>query len=152
MKYQVVLYMWKINPNINLHWRCDSVSWIKYWMCWDIPEKKGGVEDILFWNLPVEYFIFLGLEIPGKTKLHLWKFYKIVLDSLKIPRPKTKSPGNFTLFFLVTLGNSSLFLINSWKFHMLFFWNPRKFYIPPPTVYFFPGIAHSTPKSYASNV
>ena len=51
-----------------------------------------------------------------------WIFHKIVLDPLEIPRPKTKTPGNSThiIYFLVTLGNSTLFLINHWKFHMLF--------------------------------
>ena len=73
-------------------------------------KKNRGVGDILFWKPPVEYFIFLPLELPGKTKLHSWKFYKIVLDSLKIPRPKTKSTGNSTQFFLG----------RPWKFQFVF--------------------------------
>ena len=85
-------------------------------------KKNRGVEDILFSKPPVEYFIFLPLEIPGKTKLHSLKFYKIVLDPLKIPRPKPSPLEIPDYFFLVTLGNSSLFLINFWKFRMLFFW------------------------------
>ena len=39
--------------------------------------------------------------------------------------------------FLVTLENSSLFLINPWKFHMLVFWYPWKFHILNPAVCFF---------------
>ena len=31
--------------------------------------------------------------------------------------------------FLVTLGNSTLFIINPWKFHMLFLWYPWKLHI-----------------------
>ena len=38
-------------------------------------------------------------EIPDK-KLHPWKFHKIVINPLEIPSPKTKTPGNSTLFFL----------------------------------------------------
>ena len=37
-------------------------------------------------------------------------FHKIVLDPLEIPRPKTKTPGDSTLFFLGHL----------WKFHFVF--------------------------------
>ena len=57
-----------------------------------------------------EILHFLPLEIPGKTKLHPWKFYKIVLDPLKISRPKTKSPENSTLFFFG----------HPWKFQFVF--------------------------------
>ena len=50
----------------------------------------------------LEFFIFftLPLEIPDKTMLNSWIFCKIVLDSLEILRPKRKTPGNSTLFFL----------------------------------------------------
>ena len=51
-------------------------------------------------NLPWEFY----------PKLHHWKFHKIVLDPLEIPRSKTKTPGNFTLFFLG----------HPWKFHFVF--------------------------------
>ena len=110
-------------------------------------KKNRGVEDIPFSKPLVEYFIFLPLEIPGKTKLHSLKFYKIVLDPLKIPRPKPSPLEIPDYFFLVTLGNSSLFLINFWKFRMLFFWYPRKFHTPSPNACFFSGIAHWTPNS-----
>ena len=76
-----------------------------------------------FENPPgIFHFFTLPLEILDKTKLNPWIFHKIVLDPLEIPRPKTKTPGNSThiIYFLVTLGNSTLFLINHWKFHMLF--------------------------------
>ena len=62
--------------------------------------KNRWAEGILFSKPHMEYFVFLHLESPDKTKLHPWKFYKIVLDPLKIPRPKTKSPENSTLFFI----------------------------------------------------
>ena len=49
-------------------------------------------------------YLFIFLLYPWKfhsykTKLNPWKFHKIVLDPLKIPGPKTKTPGNCTLFF-----------------------------------------------------
>ena len=80
-----------------------------------IPEKiqTRGVEDILFWKPPEIFNYFtLPLKIPDKTKLNPWMFHNLVLDSFKIPRPKTKTSGNSTLFFLVTLENSTSFLIN----------------------------------------
>ena len=73
-------------------------------------KSKWGVEDILLKTL-LEIFIFftLPLEIADKTKLSPWIFHKIVLDPMEIPHYS----------FLVTPGNSTLFLINHWKFHML---------------------------------
>ena len=52
----------------------------------------------------------LPQEIPNRTKLKLWKFCKIVLDPLEIPRPKIKTCGNSTWFFLDHL----------WRFHFVF--------------------------------
>ena len=86
---------------------------------------------------PCGIFYFLPLEILGKTKLHPWKFYEIVLDPLKMSRPKPSPLEISHYFFSITLGNSNLLLINSWKFHMLFFWYPRKFHIPLPLFNFF---------------
>ena len=56
------------------------------------------------------HFFTLLLEIPDKTKSHPWKFGKIVLDLLEIPRPKTETPGNATLYFLG----------HPWKFNFVF--------------------------------
>ena len=68
-----------------------------------IPEKNRVILKtyILFWNPHARIFLFfyITLEIPDKTELHTWKFHKIVLDPWEIPRPKTKTPGNSTLFF-----------------------------------------------------
>ena len=79
----------------------------------------------------LEIFIFftLPLEIADKTKLSPWIFHKIVLDPMEIPHYS----------FLVTPGNSTLFLINHWKFHMLSLYTLG--YPPPPPVWIFPGIA-----------
>ena len=86
------------------------------------------------------HFFTLPLEIPDKTEHHPWKFCKVVFHPLEIPSPKTKTPGNSTwFFFLVTPGNSTSFLINLWKFHMLFLWYPWKFHIfnPLPCLFIF---------------
>ena len=96
---------------------------------------RGGLRIYFFDKPPgIFHFFTLPLEIPGKTKLNPWIFHKIVIDSLEIPRPKRKTPGNSHYFFLVNLGNSTSFLINPWKFHMLFFDAPGIFTIssPPP--------------------
>ena len=74
--------------------------------------KQGGgvVGDILFWTAPgIFHFFTLPLEISEKTKLHPWKFHKIVWHPLEIPRPKTKTTGNSSLFFLG----------HPWKFHFV---------------------------------
>ena len=60
-----------------------------------------------FFENPPEifYFFTLPLEIPGKTMLKTSKKCSnpqncVILDPLEIPKPKTKTPENFTLFFL----------------------------------------------------
>ena len=75
------------------------------------PEKKskqGGLR-IYFFENPPEIFHFFNLT-PGNSRQNkaqtLDIIHKIVLNSLKIPRPKTKTPGNSILFFLC----------HSWKF------------------------------------
>ena len=89
------------------------------------------------WNFSFSCFT------PGNSrqKAPTLEILQNCVRSLGIPRPKTKTPGNST-FFLVTLGNSTLFLINPWKFYMLFLWYPWKFHLLNPPVRFFSGIAH----------
>ena len=84
---------------------------------WAISEKKqaAGFEDILFWK-PAWNFSFFHFT-PGNSR-------HSKAPPLEIPRPKTK-----------TLGNSTLFLINPWKFHKLFY--PWKFHILTPPCFFF---------------
>ena len=82
-------------------------------LSWAIPEKiqTGGLRIYSFENPSgISNFLTLHLEIPDKTKLNPWIFHKIVLDPLDILKPKTKTPGNSTLFFLG----------HPWKFHFLF--------------------------------
>ena len=93
--------------------------------------RKGGVGLRIYFceNSPgIFHFFTLPLEIPDKTKLNPWIFHKIVLDPLEIPRPKTKTHGNSTLFFLVTLGNSTEI-------------PPLEIPYPQPAVWIFSGIS-----------
>ena len=93
---------------------------------WAIPEKKlNGLRIYLFKKFAgIFHFFTLPLEIPDKTA-----------QPLDIPQNCVRSLGNSktkrkdTLeiphyFFLVTLGNTTSFLINARKFHMLFLWYP----------------------------
>ena len=69
--------------------------------------NKQGVKGDL--NHPTPSVIF-----------HSQKLQKILLSHpLEILSPKTKTPGNSTFF--ITSGNSTLFLINPWKFLCNFF-------------------------------
>ena len=94
--------------------------------------KMGGWRGLRIYfceNSPgIFHFFTLPLEIPDKTKLNPWIFHKIVLDPLEIPRPKTKTHGNSTLFFLVTLGNSTEI-------------PPLEIPYPQPAVWIFSGIS-----------
>ena len=65
-----------------------------------------------FFENPPGIFIFFTLprKIPDKTKLHHWKFLKIMSDPLKVPKPETKTPGNSALVFLGY----------PWKLHFVF--------------------------------
>ena len=87
---------------------------------------RGGWEYRYFFEKTPEILFFYFtpvLEILDKIKLNPWIFHKIVLELLEIPRPKQRSLEIPHYSFLVTLGNSTSFLINpSWKFHKLFLW------------------------------
>ena len=97
----------------------------------------GGEWGYTFLTLPLEFFIFftLPLEIPDKTKLKPLEIPENCVRSLGNSKVKTKF--HIIIFFLITLGNSPLFLINPYKFHIEFLWNPWKFNIlkhpPAPT-------------------
>ena len=102
--------------------------------------NRGGWR-YTFVKIPLEVLIFYSttgnsrqnntqpLDIPQNCA------YQIkLIDLLEIPRPKAKTYGNSTLFFLVALGNSTSFLINPYNFHMLFLWYPWKFHILKPSL------------------
>ena len=74
----------------------------------------GGLKTYFFENPPWNFSFFtLPLEIPYKAKLHPWKFHKIVLDPLKILRPKPRPLKIPHYVFFFTLENSTLFLIGT---------------------------------------
>ena len=87
-------------------------------------KKSRVVEGHTFLKTPLEFlgFLLLPMEIPDKARPHLQKLHKIVLHPLKILRPKTKTLGEVPHdFFLITPGNSPLFLINPGKYMCYFF-------------------------------
>ena len=92
---------------------------------WAFPEKcKLGGWGHTFLKKTLDFFgIFsVHLEIPDKTKLHPSKFGKLVYVTF-VRNSKAKKPRPLEIsheFFLDSLGNSTLFLINPWKFCMLF--------------------------------
>ena len=84
--------------------------------------KQGGLKIYFCENSPgIFHFFTLPLEILDKTKLNPWIF-SIVLDPLawKFHGQKQRSMEIPHYFFLFTLGNFTLFLMNSQKFHVLF--------------------------------
>ena len=66
-------------------------------------------------------FFYFTLEIPDKTKLHPWKFHKIVSDPLGIQIPlkaKNQDPWKFHIIFLVLLHFRTPLVVtddSSWK-------------------------------------
>ena len=66
------------------------------------------------------YFNFTPRNSRQNKALHPWILQNYV-RSLGNSKAKNWDPSwKFRSFFLVTLGNSTLFLNNPWKFHMLF--------------------------------
>ena len=124
-----------------------------------IPEKNPnrdshqGMEDIF--EKTLEFlslsFYLWKLWIPEKKRANSRKFCKIMVHSffgLEIStRPKTKTDGNSTWFFLdqlITPRNSTSFLIEPWNFLMLFHF----FNIPTPGICMSLGDLCSLPLSH----
>ena len=106
--------------------------------------KMGGGRGLRIYfceNSPgIFHFFTLPLEIPDKTKLNPWIFHKIVLDPFspwKFQDQKQRPMEIPHYFFLVTLGNSTSFLINPYKFHVLFFSLEIPYTQPRPLFGFF---------------
>ena len=89
--------------------------------------NRGGWGYTFLKTPPGIFYLFTWLLKFLDKKLNPWIFHKIALNPWEIPH----------YFFLVTLGNSTLFLIDPWKSHMLFLWYPGKFHIltPPPPLF-----------------
>ena len=110
------------------------------------------VEDILFWKKkPWKFFCFslYPLKFQAKrssTPENLVKLCNYV-TSLRNFKSKNLRPLEISHeFFLVFLGNSTLLLINPWKFCVLFLECSWKFYIlaaPSPPVWIFSGTVQS---------
>ena len=99
----------------------------------------GGVEDILFFTPPPS-LEFLGfLLYPWKVEIKQGfaprNSTKLCYTPRKLYGLKPRPPEIPHDFFLMTPGNSMLFLINSWKTYLLFLLYPWKFHIlnPPAT-------------------
>ena len=82
--------------------------------------KQARLRTYFFERIPWTFrFVTLPMDITKKTKLHPWKFPKILLHTLGIPKhPKTKT--QFHMKFLYHPWNSNSFLLDPWNFHMLF--------------------------------
>ena len=123
-----------------------SFSFISLSLFWNgLFQKKskqgdgggGGSCGYTFLKKTLESFIFL---------LYPWKFHTKQSSTPGYSTKLCQIPWNFQgqkqipleiphYFFLVTLGNSTSFLINPWKFHMLFLGYHWEFHIlnsPPP--------------------
>ena len=89
--------------------------------------KQGGFEDILFWSKPWNSFCF---------SLYCWKFQTkqsstpgILVKLCMLLHLLEISNQILHEFFLISLGNFTLFLINPWKLCTLFYKYSLKFYI-----------------------
>ena len=137
----------------NPKWGAPRLS-DRFWLCWILIMLKigfgyavlTGVEDILLWKKNLENFPFLTLPLEIRTKQSSppWKFHKIVLNPWKFQGQKPAPMEIRHYFFFITTGNSTSFLINPWKFHMLFPHYPRNFHAHNLPVWIFSGIAHFT--------
>ena len=122
--------------NSDIYWR------IPCWLGYSRKKSKQGQSSRTgghFWkNTEIFGFVTLPLEIVNsrEKRVHPRKFCKIVVHSffgLEFSRPKAKTHGNSTWFFLdqlITPRNSTSFLIDPWNFLMLFHF----FNIPTPGI------------------
>ena len=136
-----------------------TVTFIEgYLVDWVIPEKNPNGQSSRtgghFWKNPgIFRFVTLPLENVNsrEKRANPRKFCKIMAHSffgLEIStRPKTKTNGNSTWFFLdqlITPRISTSFLIEPWNFLMLFHF----FNIPTPGIYMSLGDLCSLPLSH----
>ena len=87
-------------------------------------KTKHGVLRACFFEKPLEFFRFftLPLEIPQtKQSFTPRNSTKLCYSSHKFEGLKPRTLGIPLKFFLITTGNSTLFLINYRKSHLLFF-------------------------------
>ena len=119
---------------------------------WTIPEKiKKGELRIYFYETPPGIFHIFFYFTLGNSRQNNAQLLDILQNCVRFlgnSEAKKKRPLEIPhYFFLVTLGNSTSFLINSRKLHMPFIWYPWKFNILnlfDIRVWIFSGIAQST--------
>ena len=135
--------------------RCSKVkTHVKFW--WVLVFHLGISKrcHTILLNFQRRKLVFTGiskgivtnLKFPGEVQKiisstpPIWFFSGI--PQFQFPNPRPMEIPHY--FFLVTPRNSTSFLINSWKFDMLFLWYPLMEipYPQPPCLVFFFGIAH----------
>ena len=103
------------------------IRWVEFGKCY---KKQGCVGEILFEKTPgAGNFRFLTLpqESLDQARLHPRKLHKVVIPLGN--KAWNQDPWKFhMIIFLITPGNSMLFLINPWKFYLLFLQFPWKFH------------------------
>ena len=100
--------------------------------CWNPLKNYEGVEDILFLNPPLEFFIFF----PDKTKLHPWKFCKLCYILWKFQGQKPRSLEIPHDFFLVNPGKPLSFSLTPGNSTLYFFDTPRNSISSTPHFFF----------------
>ena len=102
---------------------------------------NSGGWGYIFLKNPLEYSFFY--YTPGNSrqkKAQPLDNPQNCVRSLGNSKAKNNDPWKFHTFF-ITFGNSTSFLFNPWKLHILFLWYPWKFHILNPPVWNFSGIA-----------
>ena len=118
---------------VKHHNSCDILSMTSIGL---LQKKKTGrrggwLKTYLFEN-PLGIFRFFSFT-PGNSIQNKAPRIKIPNNFVRLlgnSKGKNHDLSKFHYFFSVTLGNCTSFLINPWKFHMLFLWYPLE--IPTP--------------------
>ena len=120
--------------------------------------EEGGLGRTLFWKIPWNCFGFFCTSWKFQVKQNSTPGNLVKLcmfHSFEIFRPKTKTSANLAWIFLDFPWCSTLLLINSWKFCMLFLEYPWKFYILnnlPPCLDFFRIVKSQRPCASSNTV
>ena len=105
--HYVILLYFETLLQVLLGIYCKRFYWIPLFTIllfyvFEVGKAKSATQSVLMILTLNGLFQFfpLPLGIPGKTRLHPQKLHIIVLHPSEILRPKTKTPGNSTKFFL----------------------------------------------------
>ena len=131
----LTLYPWKFHTKQSFTPGNSTKSCYTTWLgLFQKKSKQGKSSGYIFLNpspLPPWNFSFFYFT-PGNSRQNKVQPLDIpqnCVKSLGNSKAKNKDSRKFHITFLVTLGNSTLFIINPWKFHMLFLWYPWKLHI-----------------------